>query len=204
MGKPNPIYPHESNPLEKGLKGEYEPFFFSFRKPCCALKSLPNRSSHLGAVSLVATPSVPTMFVRPGTGSDFKVRSTGPEPVLNPKTADLGKRALIVGHKRMAEGEGVRGNQEIIAANRRSGLLEAVSDGAVGGVDPSLEREYLDSAEYRFELGRERRRVFPGGGETQLGRHNDAGANVGFADAPDAIENLAARMSDEVNEGLNL
>jgi hypothetical protein len=75
-----------------------------------------------------------------------QVRSSGPEPVLNPKTADLRKLPPIVGHNRMPQGEGVRGNQEVIAADSLAGLLEAVSDDAVGGLDRRLERKYLHGA----------------------------------------------------------
>ena len=54
----------------------------------------------------------------------------------------------------------MRGNPEVIGADRQAGLLEAVSDGAVGGIVRDLERENFDGAEDRFDLGRERRRVF--------------------------------------------
>lgn len=42
-----------------------------------------------------------------------KVRSTGPQPGLNPKIADFRKRALMVGHKRMAKGEGEFASPEL-------------------------------------------------------------------------------------------
>lgn len=74
----------------------------------------------------------------------------------------------MVSHKRMAQGDGVRRNPELVGADRLAGFLKAVSNGAIDGVTRGLEREYLDGAEYRFELGREMRQVFLGGLEAQF------------------------------------
>ena len=111
----------------------------------------------------------------------------------------------MVSHKRMAQGEGVRRNPELVGADRLAGFLKAVSiNGAIDGVTRASSASTSMAPTYRFELGREMRQVFLGGPEAQFGRYHNAGGNVGFADSLDAIKNLAARMSDEVRHDLGV
>src|SRR5215469_725820 len=80
------------------------------------------------------------------------------KPILAGQPLDLGKLTLVVGDDAESHGNGLRCNQQIVAADWTAELLKPGAQQTVGSIGRRFERPYIDSAEHRFELGREPRR----------------------------------------------
>lgn len=97
-----------------------------------------------------------------------------------------------------AEGEGVSGDQPIVAADHLALLLEVRAQQTVRAIGRFCEAHDLDGAEDSIDLGGETRRSPFGSAKPQIGRDDDAGGQVHFADLPDAARHAIVRVSNQV------
>ena len=88
-------------------------------------------------------------------GATRKLLQASREPVLAGKAVDAAELPLVVGDDGIAEHYGLSGDEQIVAADRLTGLFEAGAKQAVGGVGWRLEGQNVKRAEHRFKLSRE-------------------------------------------------
>ena len=109
---------------------------------------------------------------------------------------DPGELAFVGGDEGVAEGLRVRGDQQIVSADRLSGLLETGAKLAVDGVGRGLERQDLEGAENRLDLRAKARRSLLCRTVAKLGRDDDARADLGLTHLPDTFCHTAVRVAD--------
>jgi hypothetical protein len=92
---------------------------------------------------------------RPG-GSPAALPQERPrQPVLASEISDPGKFPLVVVDDRVAEGDGLSSDQQMVGADRLAESFEAGADGAADAVGWRLEGHDVKDAEDRFELSGE-------------------------------------------------
>jgi antitoxin component YwqK of YwqJK toxin-antitoxin module len=74
------------------------------------------------------------------------------QPILLGEALDSGELPLVVGDERIAECDDLSGDEQIVAADRRSCLFEASAERAIDGVGWRLERQNVKRAEHRLKL----------------------------------------------------
>src|SRR5580704_7488279 len=118
------------------------------------------------------------------------------KPIFNVQAADPFELVGIGGHDRGAGRIGVGGDQQIVAADRFACRLELRADSAVFAIGWHIERQHVDLAEQVFNCFEQSLRAALRASVAQLGRHDDAGADVVIAYLGDPLRGSALRVSD--------
>lgn len=76
------------------------------------------------------------------------------------KVVNPGKLAFVTRNKREPEGDGVSGDEQIVAAHRQSFLLKTGTEQAIDGVGGFFEGQDFDGAKHGLDLSRQAGRSF--------------------------------------------
>src|ERR1700694_44191 len=133
------------------------------------------------------------------------VRATfSSKPILHVQAADTFELVGIVGHDRGAGRIGVGGDQQVVGADWLSGRFQLRADSAVFGIGRNIERQQFDLAEQVFDCLEQPFRAALCACVAQLGRHDDAGADVALAHLGDPLRSSALRVPDQVGNDVRV
>src|SRR5262249_35010228 len=117
---------------------------------------------------------------------------------------DSRELAFVVGDKRAPERQRVSGNKQIVCPEGLADLFKARPQRAVNDIRRWFEWKHLDGAKYAFKLLLQPRRRTARCRTTQLGRHDDAGAHLRFANLRNPPGNAAARMAHQIRHDVRV
>jgi len=111
-----------------------------------------------------------------------------PQPILTRKAVDPREGSFIVGDDGIAERNGLRGNEQVVAADRSALSFKAGANEAASHIGRRLDGENVKGDKYCFKLSREPRRSLLRSPITQFRCDDDASADLPFANPADVLK----------------
>ena len=126
------------------------------------------------------------------------------QPVLAGKFVNPGELAFVVGDERIAEGNGLSGDEQVVAADRLAGPFETGAEQAIGLIGGCVEGQDLKGAEHGFNLRRQPGRSLLGSPIAEFCRDDDAGTDLRFTNFASALRHPSLRIADEVRNDVGV
>ena len=120
------------------------------------------------------------------------------EPGLDGEVGHARELSDIRGDDGQTKAARLGGDQQIVAADRRSGSFEMGADGGIGLVHRRVETQDRKARQDRIQLTCQALRSLLGGAIAQLGGDDDAGADRVFTDLGDAFSDGALGMAHQI------
>lgn len=130
--------------------------------------------------------------------------SGGSQPIGDDEAIDPLEFANIIGDERRPDGEGVRRNQHVVRADRRTAPLKIGPQPPIMRIGIVAERQYGEQLQYGLQLCGQPGESPSLGAITQLARDDDAGRDIALANLGDVRRNHALRMPDEVRQDIRV
>jgi hypothetical protein len=118
------------------------------------------------------------------------------KPILAFQGVDASEFALIGCDQDVPQRQGVRGDQQIVAADRSAPPFEIGAQPGINGIRRGVERQDFQGGKHSLDASGQTLCLSLHSPETQLGRHDDAGRDLSLADLAKALSNPSTRMVD--------
>src|SRR6185312_3779340 len=126
------------------------------------------------------------------------------EPVFHFEAADTLELAGVVGDQGQAQCLCVCSDQQVVVANWLAGGLESGADIDICGIDRGFQRQYRDRLQHAFHSGPQLGRTLLRAAVAQLGRDDDAGADIFWPKLLDVFGNLAAWVPNGIADDVRV
>jgi hypothetical protein len=104
----------------------------------------------------------------------------------------------------LAERQGVRGDEQVVGADRRARALECLPDLAVAPICGFVERQDVRGRQHGLKLVGQSLGALLGCAETQLGGNDDAGADLTLAALGDAVADGPGGSTHEIGDDVGV